>query len=61
MITDCNGSNTFLNVNEAFHFEFEQSLTNGPLHSMRLKEGHVFDVGQLQLLVHPIVCNIDAG
>ena len=58
-ITDCSGANNF--QSDAFHFELEYSLTHGALQSMRLKQGHVFDVGQLQLLVHPVVCHKDAG
>ena len=58
-ITDCSGANSF--QRDAFHFELEHSLTHGALQSMRLKQGHVFDVGQLQLLVHPVVCHKDAG
>ena len=53
-LEDCDGSRTVPIA--AFHFQFEHSTTNGILQTMRLKPGHVFDVGQLKLEVHPLVC-----
>ena len=53
-VENCDGSGSI--SDEAFHFEFKHSATNGILETMNLKPGHVFDVGQLKLDVHPIVC-----
>ena len=51
----CNESGSI--QNDAFHFKFKHSATNGILEAMSLKPGHVFDVGQLRIDVHPIVCH----
>ena len=53
-VEDCDGSRTVPVA--AFHFQFEHSAANGILQTMRLKPGHVFDVGQLKLEVQPLVC-----
>ena len=52
---DCDGSGSI--PDHAFHFEIKHGATNGILETMRLKPGHVFDVGQLKIVVHPIVCH----
>ena len=51
---DCDG--TAVLPHHHFHLEFKHDPHSGLLDSMRIKDGHTFDVNRLKLRINPIVC-----
>ena len=54
VVEDC--EETSVQDEKYFHLEFIHDQQSGLIDSMRLKEGHPFDINRLKLRINPIVC-----